>query len=177
MSRIEPSWNETPSRVAPRDYRHALGQYPTGVSVITAVGPGGTKIGVTANSFTSVSLDPPLVSWCPSKTVSSLPALESAPYFAVNVLTAEQSHLARRFATSAKDLLDKFEGVAITEGIGALPLIEGAVARFQCRTARVVDAGDHLIILGEVQRYDIGGGRPLVFHSGSYHVVTNHPIP
>ncbi|MBF8191772.1 flavin reductase family protein [Nonomuraea sp. K274] len=165
----------SPVRFAAGDYRHALGQYPTGVTVITARGPDGGKIGVTANSFTSVSLDPPLVSWCPSKTASSLPELENATYFAVNVLAADQHHLSRRFATSAQEVRDKFEGVAIRAGIGGLPLIEGAVARFQCRTVRRVEAGDHVIFIGEVQNYDANGGEPLVFHSGTYHIVTAHP--
>jgi flavin reductase (DIM6/NTAB) family NADH-FMN oxidoreductase RutF len=158
-----------------RDYRHALGQYPTGITVITARGPDGRKIGLTANSFTSVSLDPPLISWCPSKKASDLLELENAAYFAVNVLAADQHHLSSQFATPAQEAQDKFEGVAITEGIGGLPLIEGAVAHFQCHTVRWVDAGDHAIVLGEVEQYDIDGGEPLVFHSGRYRVVTTHP--
>jgi flavin reductase (DIM6/NTAB) family NADH-FMN oxidoreductase RutF len=155
-----------------RDYRNALGQYTTGITVITARGPDGRKIGITANSFTSVSLDPPLISWCPSKNASNLPELENATHFAVNVLAADQHPLARQFAMTSQD---KFEGVAVTEGIGGLPLIEGAVARFQCRTVERFNAGDHLIFLGEVERYDADGGEPLVFHSGHYRVTTKHP--
>jgi flavin reductase (DIM6/NTAB) family NADH-FMN oxidoreductase RutF len=160
------------ARFDPRDYRSALGQYATGVTVITARGPDGRKIGVTANSFASVSLDPPLVSWCPAKRAPSLPALESATHFAVNVLASDQHHLSRQFATPAPD---KFEGVALAEGVAGLPLIEGAVARFQCRTVNRYDAGDHVIFLGEVERYDANGGAPLVFYSGNYHLATKHP--
>ncbi|WP_426242149.1 flavin reductase family protein [Nocardioides sp. LHG3406-4] len=169
--------SDTSAGLVVRDYRQALGQYPTGVIVITTRGSTGSRIGVTANSFTSVSLDPPLISWSPSRTASDLPQLTRAPYFAVNVLAAEQRHLARRFALSATQVRDKFEDVAVTDGIGGLPLIEGAVARFECRTVRHIEAGDHLIILGEVRRYDVSGGTPLVFHSGDYHVVTSHPGP
>jgi flavin reductase (DIM6/NTAB) family NADH-FMN oxidoreductase RutF len=88
------------------------------------------------------------------------------------VLAADQHHLSRQFATPAPD---KFEGVALTEGVAGLPLIDGAVARFQCRTVGRHDAGDHVIFLGEVEHYDAGGGAPLVFHSGHYHVATKHP--
>lgn len=155
-----------------RDYRSALGQFATGVTVVTALAPDGHKLGLTANSFTSVSLDPPLVSWCPAKKSPSLPDLDAATHFAVNVLAADQHHLSRQFATSGAD---KFAGVATTEGIHGLPLIDGAIARFQCRTVRRIDAGDHVIFLGEVERYDAAGGQPLVFHSGYYHVTTRHP--
>lgn len=112
------------------------------------------------------------MSWCPAKKAWSLPDLDAATHFAVNILGADQHHLSRQFATPG---VDKFAGVAITEGIRGLPLIDGAVARFQCRTIRRVDAGDHVIILGEVERYDAPGGPPLVFHSGYYHVATKHP--
>lgn len=160
------------SRFDLRDYRSALGQYATGVTVITARASDGRKVGLTANSFTSVSMDPPLVSWCPAKGAPSLSDLDDTTHFAVNVLAADQHHLSRQFATPA---IDKFAGVAVTEGVGGLPLIEGAVARFQCRTVRRIEAGDHVIFLGEVERYDAGGGPPLVFHSGHYHVATKHP--
>jgi flavin reductase (DIM6/NTAB) family NADH-FMN oxidoreductase RutF/flavin-dependent dehydrogenase len=160
------------ARFDPRAYRGALGQYATGVTVITARAPDGRRIGVTANSFASVSLDPPLVSWCPAKKAPSLPDLEEATHFAVNVLAVDQHHLSRQFSTPAQD---KFEGVAVTEGVGGLPLLDGAVAQFQCRTVARHDAGDHVIFIGEVERYDVGGGEPLVFHSGQYRVATKHP--
>lgn len=156
----------------PRELRSALGRYATGVTVITARAPGGRRIGVTANSFTSVSLEPPLVSWCPAKRAPSLPDLQQATHFAVNVLAADQHHLSGQFATAAPD---KFAGVAVADGLGGVPLIEGALVRFECRTVRWVDAGDHLICLGEVERFDTGDGEPLVFHAGAYHVAARHP--
>lgn len=155
-----------------RELRKALGRYATGVTVITARAPEGRRIGVTANSFTSVSLDPPLVAWCPAKSAPSLPALRQSTHFAVNVLAADQHHLSRQFATPAPD---KFAGVTTTEGLGGAPLIEGALARFECRTVRWVDAGDHVICLGHVERFDTSDGEPLVFHAGAYHVATPHP--
>ena len=163
--------SDSQTRFDARDYRRALGQYPTGVTVITTRGPDGRRIGITANSFTSVSLAPPLVCWSPSKKASHFSELENAASFAVNVLAAGQHHLSRQFATSGQD---KFEGVGVTEGIGGLPLIEGAVAHFQCCTVLRVDAGDHLILLGEVVRYDADGGEPLVYHSGRYLTVGQH---
>ncbi|MBA8963009.1 flavin reductase (DIM6/NTAB) family NADH-FMN oxidoreductase RutF [Rhodococcus percolatus] len=156
----------------PRDLRRALGQYATGVTVITARAPDGRKIGVTANSFTSVSMDPPLVSWCPASKAPSLPDLTAATHFAVNVLAANQHDLSRQFSTPAED---KFAGVATTEGIAGVPLIDDAIAHFQCRTVQRVKAGDHIIFLGEIERYDADPGEPLVFHSGSYRLVTKHP--
>ena len=161
--------------LAARDYRNALGQYATGITVITARALDGSKIGVTANSFTSVSLDPPLVSWCLSKKASKLPELENVTHFAVNVLAADQHHLARQFATTSQERQDKFEGVAVIEGIGDLPLIEDAVARFQCRSVERFNAGDHLIFIGKVERYDADGGEPLIFHSGHYRITAKHP--
>jgi flavin reductase (DIM6/NTAB) family NADH-FMN oxidoreductase RutF len=155
-----------------KELRNALGQYATGVTVITARAPDGRKIGVTANSFTSVSLDPPLVSWCPAKSAPSLDDLSAASHFAVNVLASDQHDLSRQFSTPAAD---KFDGVPLSEGIGGLPLIRNAVARFECRTVQCIEAGDHVIFLGEVERFDADGGAPLVFHAGYYHVATKHP--
>ncbi|RVW02588.1 flavin reductase [Rhodococcus spongiicola] len=155
-----------------RDLRRALGQYATGVTVVTSRAADGRKIGVTANSFTSVSLDPPLVLWCPAKKAPSLPDLIDATHFAVNVLAADQHDLSRQFATPAPD---KFAGIATSEGCGGVPLLEDAVARFQCRTVQRVDAGDHVIFLGEVEEYDAAGGEPLVFHSGAYRLASRHP--
>lgn len=155
-----------------RELRRALGQYATGVTVITSRAPDGKKIGVTANSFTSVSMNPPLVLWCPAKKAPSLPDLTAATHFAVNVLAADQHDLSRQFSTPAED---KFAGIGYSEGCGGVPLLDNAVARFQCRTIQRVDAGDHIIFLGEVESYDASGGEPLVFHSGSYRLAARHP--
>lgn len=156
-----------------RDLRRAFGQYATGVTVVTTRDAAGRPFGMTANSFTSVSLNPPLVLWAASKTSPSLPAYETAERFAVNVLASDQHHLSRQFATSGAD---KFEGVVLAPGPDdAPPVLDGVVAHFVCRTTHAVDAGDHVVFLGEVESYASPGGEPLVFHSGTYRLATHHP--
>ena len=155
-----------------RDLRRALGQFATGVTVVTTRAEDGRRIGVTANSFASLSLDPPLVLWCLDKAATSLPAFGACTHFAVNVLSAGQHHLSRQFSTPAED---KFAGVPVSEGPAGMPLLDGAIAHFLCRTVRQVDGGDHVIVIGEVERYDTFAGEPLVFHSGFYRVATRHP--
>jgi flavin reductase (DIM6/NTAB) family NADH-FMN oxidoreductase RutF len=160
------------SRFDPRELRQALGQFATGVTVVTTRGADGRRVGMTANSFTSISLDPPLVMWSPSKTAPSLPAYAAASHFAVNVLASHQHHLSRQFATGADN---KFAGLEVTDGIAGVPLLPDVPASFECRTVATYDAGDHVIFIGEVERYTAPGGSPLVFHSGSYQVATKHP--
>ncbi len=158
----------------PRDLRRALGQYATGVTVVTTLDGSGRPFGMTANSFTSVSLAPPLVLWAAAKSSPSLVAFEQSDRFAVNVLASDQHHLSRQFSTSGGD---KFEGVRLLDA--DLPLLAGTVASFTCRRlpgARGrIDAGDHVLFLGEVETYDAPGGEPLVFHSGFYRLATRHP--
>jgi flavin reductase (DIM6/NTAB) family NADH-FMN oxidoreductase RutF len=161
------------ARFDPRDLRRALGQYATGVTVVTTVDADGEPFGMTANSFTSVSLDPPLVLWAASRSSPSLAAFEASDRFAVNVLASDQHHLSRQFATSGAD---KFDGVRLLPG--DLPLLEGTVAHFVCRRlpgSGRLDAGDHVVFLGEIESYEAPGGEPLVFHSGFYRVATKHP--
>ena len=158
----------------PRDLRRALGQYATGVTVVTTE-VDGEPFGMTANSFTSVSLNPPLVLWAAAKSSPSLRAFERADHFAVNVLAADQHHLSRQFSTSGGD---KFVGVPLLSTTGP-PLLAGTVAHFVCRRLPDgqgrVDAGDHVVLFGEIESYDAPGGEPLVFHSGFYRVATKHP--
>lgn len=149
----------------PRDLRKAFGRFATGVTVITAALPGGRRFGVTANSFTSVSLSPPLVSWNYRLAALGLPAFLQARHFAIHVLAEGQMFLAQRFASG---MVDRFEGVPIKTGLGDVPLIEGCNAVFQCSRWSTVEAGDHMIILGEVLRYDHRDAPPLLFHSGGY---------
>ena len=160
------------TRVDVRSLRRALGQYATGVTVVTAVADDGRPVGVTANSFTSVSLEPPLVLWCLSRDAGCFPAFQTASTFAVNVLSAQQHYLSRQFSTPAND---KFAGVKLVADDSGLPVIEGALAHFVCRVVRQFDAGDHAVILGEVERFGGQEGEPLVFHSGGYRVATRHP--
>ena len=157
-----------------RDLRRALGQYATGVTVVTTTDSAGERFGMTANSFTSVSLDPPLVLWAAGRDSPSLAAFEASERFAVNVLASDQHHLSRQFSTSGSD---KFDGVRLLPGDP--PLLEGTVARFVCRRLPGdrgrVEAGDHVLFLGEIESYDAAGGEPLVFHSGFYRLATKHP--
>ncbi|MGH3588600.1 MAG: flavin reductase, partial [Pseudonocardia sp.] len=168
-----------------RDLRRALGQFATGVTVVTAEDAQGRRWGMTANSFTSVSLHPPLVLWSASRSSPSLPAFEAASHFAVNVLAADQHHLSRQFATSGTD---KFEGVPVVarptddqvanagvDDVVHPPVLAGTVAHFVCRRTHTLEAGDHTIFLGEIESYDAPGGEPLVFHSGFYSIATKHP--
>ena len=155
-----------------RNFRHALGQFATGVTIVTARAKDGRPIGLTVNSFTSVSLDPPLVLWCLSRQATDFAALNAAGLFAVNVLSSRQHRVSRQFATT---LADKFTGVECEDSPDGSPLLKGATAHFICRVARRFDGGDHVIILGQVKEYRWNGGEPLVFHSGRYHVTTRHP--
>jgi flavin reductase (DIM6/NTAB) family NADH-FMN oxidoreductase RutF len=155
-----------------RDFRKALGQFTTGVAVITTRALDGRRMGMTANSFASVSLEPPLVLWSLAKQAASLADFTSASHFAINVLAADQHHLSRQFSTPQPD---KFSGVDCCEGTAGVPLLNGVIARFLCRNVKQYDGGDHLIFIGEVEKYERFDGEPLVFHSGFYRIATRHP--
>ncbi|MDH2430750.1 flavin reductase family protein [Sphaerisporangium sp. TRM90804] len=152
-----------------RSLRDALGQFATGVAVVTTATPRGERAGVTVNSFASVSLDPPLVLWCLSLRSPSEPVFRRAGRFVVNVLAADQDHLSQRFATP---MPDKFAGVE-THLADGLPVLAGTVAFFACRTLTAHDGGDHRIFLGEVERFGRCEGEPLVFHSGRYRALSS----
>ncbi len=155
-----------------RDLRRALGQFATGVTIVTTRDEGGHRVGVTANSFASLSLEPPLVLWALDREATSLPAFRGCTHFAVNVLSASQHNLSRVFATSGAD---KFAGVDSHDGPAGMPLLDGVLAHFVCRNVRQLDAGDHVILIGEIEQYETFPGEPLVFHSGFYRVATRHP--
>jgi len=146
-----------------REFRAALAGFPTGVTVVTARSDEGRLAGVTVNSFCSVSLAPPLLLWCLSRTAPSRVVFESASHFAIHVLAADQGRLSRRFSRASKD---KFAGFVLEEGLGGAPLLGGVVALFECRRTRLHDAGDHFILLGAVERYRYSRREPLVFHAG-----------
>jgi 3-hydroxy-9,10-secoandrosta-1,3,5(10)-triene-9,17-dione monooxygenase reductase component len=148
------------------EFRKALGTFATGVTIITARAPDGAKIGLTANSFNSVSLDPPLVLWSLANNAMSFDAFRSASHWAVHVLGADQEDLSGRFARRGED---KFAGLDTDEGEGGVPLLRGCAARFQCRTASQYQGGDHLIFIGEAA--------PLVFHGGKYAHATRRDPP
>ena len=148
-----------------RRFRNALGAFATGVTIVTARDAEGHDIGLTANSFNSVSLDPPMVLWSLAKDARSLPAFLAAPHFAVHVLAADQEELSKRFATRGSE---KFAGLDVERGASQVPLLRGCSARFQCRTAFRHEGGDHVIFVGAVEAFDQSDRAPLVFHGGRY---------
>ena len=148
------------------DFRAALAMFATGVTIVTALDADGASIGLTANSFNSVSIEPPLVLWSLSRLAGSMPAFERGSHYAINILSADQKALAERFAS--KDL-DRFEGVAHRAGTAGMPLIDGAAAVFECFNRSRYEEGDHVIFVGEVERCArIEGAKPLLFHGGRY---------
>ncbi|MDB4512111.1 flavin reductase [Arenicella sp.] len=156
-----------------RDFRRALAQFPTGVTIITATTDGGESIGVTASSFNSVSVDPPLVLWSVDKSAHSASIMRDAKHFAVNVLSKAQVDMSNRFAGRGED---KFSGVDYKVNEYGSPLFAGCAAQYECKTWNVYEGGDHLIIVGEVLNYSYQEGMsPLVFACGSYAVSMQHP--
>jgi 3-hydroxy-9,10-secoandrosta-1,3,5(10)-triene-9,17-dione monooxygenase reductase component len=158
----------------PRQFRSALGNFATGVTIVTACNPeNGELVGVTANSFNSVSVDPPLVLWSLDRGSFSLQSFEVADHFIVNVLAADQVNLSQRFATQSED---KFKALEFDKGIGGAPLLSGCAASFECNKSFTYEGGDHLIFVGEVQQFTSTDRSSLVFHRGSYAVSEPHPV-
>jgi len=157
-----------PSERSPDDarrFRNALGAFATGVTIVTTRDAAGKDVGLTANSFNSVSLEPPMVLWSLAKSARSLPAFLAATHFAVHVLAADQEELSLRFAARGAE---KFAGLDIERGPAGVPLLRGCSARFQCRTAFRHEGGDHVIFVGAVESFDHSDQTPLVFHGGRY---------
>lgn len=151
-----------------KDFRSALGSFATGVTIVTTVAPDGSDVGMTANSFNSVSMDPPMVLWSIGKSALSQPAFAAAGHFAVHILASDQQALSDRFARRGED---KFAGLDLERGPGNVPLLADCAARFKCRTAYRYEGGDHDIIVGEVLEFDHFNKHPLVFHRGKYSAV------
>ena len=153
-------------------FRRALGEFATGVAVITAQGQGEDLIGMTMSSFNSVSLDPPLVLFSVDRKANSLPAMLQAKGFAVNILAREQENISNRFA---KALSDKWADVKRTVGHAEAPLITGALAHFECEPYANYDAGDHVIFVVRVLRHAVRAGNPapLIFFRGRYRDVVD----
>lgn len=152
-------------KIDSRTLRHALGCFPTGVTVVTAVTADGAFVGLTINSFNSLSLDPPLVLWSLSSRSSSLRAFESAGHYAVNVLAEDQVPISRRFSATGPN---RFHGVAVHAGLAGVPLIDGCSAHIECRAHSWQPAGDHVLFVGRVERVRASDRPPLVFVRGRY---------
>src|SRR5712691_1193656 len=164
-------WEEVLAPVRPefdnKDFRGALGCFPTGVCLITSLAPGGERVGLTVNSFSSVSLDPPMVLWSLARSANCAAVFRDAEYFAINVLAATDAALSSHFA---KPGADKFAAYAerFSAGLGGVPLLEGAVANFECHSRYRKYGGDHIILIGAVERYTHSDRAPLAFHRGRY---------
>jgi hypothetical protein len=148
-------------------FRQALGQFATGVTIVSAVSPAGALVGLTVSSFNSVSLAPPLVLWSLALKSGSMEALLACSHYAINVLGADQTALANQFAT--KDI-DRYAGVHWHPGQHGTPLIAGAVATFECFNRSRHFEGDHIIFVGEVERCSYRTqSDPLLYHGGSFY--------
>ena len=147
------------------EYRRALGCFATGVAVVTALDRNGEKIGITVNSFNSVSLNPPLVLWSIGEESLSYSAFVEAEYFAVNVLATHQHEVCGRFASKGEN---KFLDLVCDEGLEGVPLLPEFSAVFECRTEHRYDGGDHKIIVGRVQRFEDRKTDPLIFYRGHF---------
>lgn len=149
-----------------RRFRTVLGHFPTGVAAITSIDESGDPIGMAVGSFTSVSLDPPMVAFLPDKTSSTFPRIREAGTFCVNVLSADQEQVCRQFAARGSD---KFKDLTWRPSPGGAPVLDGIVAWIDCELTEVVDAGDHYIVLGAVRDLDVASPRlPLLFFQGGY---------
>ena len=148
-----------------RELRTALGQFATGVTVIATRAPDGRLVGVTANSFGALSLQPPLVVWALRTTSANLAAFIAAGRFVVSVLAEEQVDVSRTFATHSDN---KFEGVSYALNQHDMPLLHGACAWFECKTVSHQTAGDHCLFIAEIENYSATDVTPLVFHAGHY---------
>ncbi|WP_454918904.1 flavin reductase family protein [Xanthobacter sediminis] len=155
----------------PQKFRTCLGQFATGVTVVTAMAHG-APVGMTVNSFASVSLDPPLILWSIGTTARSYPAFAAATSFTVNVLADDQIDLSRHFSRSGAD---KFAAVPWRAGVVGAPVLEGVAALFECERVAGHLEGDHLILIGRVRRAAHFERGPLLFARGRYHVAAAHP--
>lgn len=158
-----------------RKFRDTLGLFVTGVTVITTRDDAGNPVGITANSFNSVSLDPPLVLWSVGLNALSLSAFSNAKAFAVHILRDDQADLSQRFAKSG---VDKFSGLSLESGLNDLPILPDCAARLECLPYAKHEAGDHILFIAEVQRLASDpNAMPLVYHGGRYAELADKPVP
>ena len=161
-----------PPNFSQHEFRDALGMFATGVTIVTACTAQGAFIGLTANSFNSVSLAPPLVLWSLARSAGSMPAFSTGSHYAINILSADQQELAKQFAAPVGD---RFSGVQYVVGSSGAPLLQGAAATFECFNRSRYEEGDHVIFVGEVERCTRRtGASPLLFHGGKFYA--EHPL-
>jgi 3-hydroxy-9,10-secoandrosta-1,3,5(10)-triene-9,17-dione monooxygenase reductase component len=147
------------------ELRRSLGRFATGVTVVTCCAPDGSPRGITANSFSSVSLDPPLVLWNIARVSNSLEDYLGAERFAIHILRADQQHHAEHFARTDHS---RYDGIEFEISPDAVPILPDVLARFDCATRQVHEGGDHYIIIGEVLAHSRSDGAALMFHNGQY---------
>ena len=161
-----------PPNFSQNEFRQALGMFATGVTIVTARAADGNFVGLTANSFNSVSLSPPLVLWSLARSAGSMAAFSAGSHYAINILSADQQDLARQFAARSGD---RFSGVDFALGAGGAPLLRGAAASFECFNRSRYEEGDHVIFVGEVESCTHRtGASPLLFHGGKFYA--EHPL-
>lgn len=169
---MTPARTAVPPDFSAREFRASLGMFATGVTIVTARTASGELVGLTANSFNSVSLEPPLVLWSLARAAGSLPVFSAGSHYAINILAADQKALAECFARRGGD---RWSGVAWREGAGGAPLLDGAAAHFECFNRSRYEEGDHVIFVGEVERCSHRStASPLLFHGGKFY--TEHPL-
>lgn len=157
-----------PGDVDPRALRRVLGRFATGVTIITCQDVAGQPVGLTANSFSALSLEPPLVLWSLRLSSPSLPAFRAAPYFAINILSESQVELSRRFASPAED---RFADGPWSAGSAGAPVLAGAAGVLECERTLEQPAGDHMLFVGRVLGLADAATPPLLFHGGHYHLL------
>lgn len=153
-----------------RALRNALGKFATGVAVVTTLSKDGSPVGVTVNSFSSVSLDPPLVLWSLTNSSPNLATFKDASHFVINILAHDQEHVSNQFARPVED---RFANVECREGAYGVPVLSGTLASFECKNARNTEGGDHTVFFGEVLEYEEADLAPLLFFSGKYGRATH----
>ena len=149
--------------ITPASLREALGSFPTGVAVVTTLGDEGKPLGLTINSFNSVSLEPALVLWSLALSSPSIGAFRKHGAFAINILRKDQGQLCMKFARPADD---KFEDINWSKGYKGVPVLKGAMVTLECETYQIVEGGDHEVYMGTVKRIHWTDSAPLVFHRG-----------
>jgi len=161
------------SKFDDRKFRNMLGVYPTGVTVITASNEE-KNVGITANSFSSLSLDPPLILWSLIKSSSSYEVFKNASHFAINILAWDQINISNKFAKPS-NITCKFEGLKTIRGLGGCILLPNTSAFIECKNYQIIDAGDHWLFIGEVQNFQENNRPSLAFYKGKYNIIESHP--
>ena len=161
------------SIIDPKELRRVMGCFASGVTIITTRDAGGTPYGLTANAFTSLSLDPPLCLICVDRRAESFCHFDTSKVFNVNILSSEQEAVSNRFAKSGGD---KFTGVVTTTAANGAPLLTGAIATIECMISDTFPGGDHVVHLGRVERFTMHAGEPLLYYQGKYRGLAGAPV-